>query len=246
MARTIRCEFEATNNKAEYEALIAGLQIASSIKIRKITVRSDSQLIVNQIKGSFQVKGEEMATYQRLVSGISSTFELFEIEHVSRTQNTVANALARLATSLKQEAGTSIRYLHLLKSSFEDLEVQSNQVEESVNWMTPIFEYLQRNSLPEDREEARKIKMRAARFCVIQGRLYKRSLYGPYLKCLTESQGIKVIKELHEGDARGHSGARSLVFRAVRAGYFWPTMRSDAIEHVKKCKKCQFHSNRIH
>ena len=176
MARAIRCEFEATNNEAEYEALIAGLQIASSIGIRKITVRSDSQLIVNQIKRSFQVKGEEMAAYQRLVSEISSTFELFEIEHVPRTQNTMADALARLATSLKQEDATSIRYLHLMKSSLEDSEVQSNQVEESVNWMTPIFEYLQKNSLPEDREEARKIKMRAVRFCVIQGRLYKRSL----------------------------------------------------------------------
>ena len=85
MARAIRCEFETTNNEAEYEALIAGLQIASSIGIRKITVRLDSQLIVNQVKGSFQVKGEEMAAYQRLVSGTSSTFELFEIEHVPRT-----------------------------------------------------------------------------------------------------------------------------------------------------------------
>ena len=154
MVRAIRCEFEATNNEAEYEAMIAGLQIASLIGIRKIAIRSDSQLIVNQIKGSFQVKGEEMAAYQRLVSGISSTFELFEVEHVPRTQNTVTDALALLATSLKQEEDVSIRYLHLMKSSLEGSETQSNQVGESVNWMTPIYEYLQQNSLPEDREEA--------------------------------------------------------------------------------------------
>lgn len=56
IAQAVRCEWDATNNEAEYEALIFGLHLATDIRIRDIKVTCDSLLIVNQIQGSFAAK----------------------------------------------------------------------------------------------------------------------------------------------------------------------------------------------
>ena len=54
-----------------------------------------------------------------------------------------------------------------------------------------------------------------------------------------------IIREVHEGICRNHSGARSLVQKLIRAGYYWPTMQRDAKAYVKTCDKCQGFSNTI-
>ena len=63
MEYALRLEFSATNNDAEYEAVLAGLEIAKEIGIRSIYIYSDSKLIVNQILGEFQTKGERLTAY---------------------------------------------------------------------------------------------------------------------------------------------------------------------------------------
>ena len=108
--------------------------------------------------------------------------------------------------------------------------------------MTPIIDYLQNNTLPADRNEARRVKAKAARFSIIQGKLYKRSFSGPYLRCVNSAEAKYVLTELHEGEYENHSGARSLANRAITAGYYWPTMREDSRLHVRRCNKCQRHA----
>ena len=77
------------------------------------------------------------------------------------------------------------------------------------------------------------------RFSWIDGQLYKRSLDGPYLICLTPEQDRYVLAELHEGICENHLGGRTLVHRAHTQGYYWPTIKSDAADCVKKCDPCQ-------
>ncbi|KAL5578087.1 hypothetical protein UlMin_019786 [Ulmus minor] len=67
-------------------------------------------------------------------------------------------------------------------------------------WMTPIFDYLQNNTLPEDKDTARKIKTISTRFTIIQGNLYRRSFSGPYLTCVNPSQVKTILSEIHEGE----------------------------------------------
>ena len=57
----LRLQFPATNNEAKYEALIAGLRLAREMRLQQLKVYSDSQLVVNQVKGDYQAKGENMA-----------------------------------------------------------------------------------------------------------------------------------------------------------------------------------------
>ena len=109
--------------------------------------------------------------------------------------------------------------------------------------MTPIASFLQDECLPQDAEEAKKIKKRAAKFTILNDTLYKRGFSMPYLKCVDEDKAKYILEEIHEGVCGDHAGPKSLVSKVIRTGYFWPTMQVDAIELVKKCDKCQRFGN---
>ena len=109
--------------------------------------------------------------------------------------------------------------------------------------MTPIISFLQDGHLPQDVEEAKKVRKRAARFMILNDTLYKRGFSMPYLKCVNEEESEYILKEIHEGVCGDHAGPRSLVSKVVRTSYFWPTMQVDTKELVKKCDKCQRFGN---
>ena len=105
--------------------------------------------------------------------------------------------------------------------------------------MDPIRLYIATGELPDDRNITHEIQIKSARFSIVYGQLYKWSLDGPYLKCLTPEQGQYVLAELHEGICGNHPGGRTLAHRAHTQGYYWLTMKSDAVDYVKKCDPCQ-------
>ena len=74
--------------------------------------------------------------------------------------------------------------------------------------------YIATGELPNERDRAHKIQIQSARFSLVDGQLYKRSLGKPYLKCLTPEQGQYVLAELHEGICENHPGGRTLAHRA--------------------------------
>ena len=109
--------------------------------------------------------------------------------------------------------------------------------------MTPIISFLQDEHLPQNAEEAKKIKKRTARITILNDTLYKRGFSMPYLKCVDEEEARYILEEIHGGVCDDHAGLRSLVNKIIRTGYFWPTMQVDAVEIVKKCNKCQRYGN---
>ena len=113
------------------------------------------------------------------------------------------------------------------------------------NWTMPLIAYLRSGILPDEKDAARKLKVRALRFMLIRDVLYKRGFSRPYLRCLSHEKVDYVIREVHEGICENHSGARSLVHKLIRAGYYWPTMLKDAQTYVKAYDKCQRFSNLI-
>ena len=122
-------------------------------------------------------------------------------------------------------------------------KIQEIDVEE--DWTAPLKEYLQSGSLPDEKDAARRLKVRASRFVLIKDTLYKRGFFRPYLRCLSHGEAKYVMREVHEGICGNHSGARSLVHKLIRAGYYWSTMLRDAQSYVKACDKCQRFSNLI-
>ena len=109
--------------------------------------------------------------------------------------------------------------------------------------MTPIVSYLKDGRLPEVKDEAKKLRMKAARYVLMDEVLYKRGCSQPYLRCLTLDEANYVLREVHKGACGNHLRARSLIHKVVRAGYYWPTVQVDAKAYVKACDKCQRFSN---
>ena len=86
--------------------------------------------------------------------------------------------------------------------------------------MTPIVAYLRDGRLPEDRDEVRKLRIRVARYVLIDEMLYKIGFFQPCLRCLTLDESNYVLKEVHEGACGNHLGARALIHKIIRAGYY--------------------------
>ena len=143
-----------------------------------------------------------------------------------------------MATSLPVKETIYLPIYYQLSSSIQHAQV--SQIEEAPpSWMDPIRLYIATGELPNDRSEAHKIQIQSARFSLVDDQLYKRSLGGPYLKCLTPEQGQYVLAELQEGICGNHPGGRSLAHKAHTQGYYWATMKSDASEYVRKCDPFQ-------
>ena len=109
------------------------------------------------------------------------------------------------------------------------------QVESEENWMTPIISYLKDGRLLEGTDEARKLRVRLARYVLMDEVLYKRGFSQPYLRCLAPDEAHYVLREVHEGACDNHSRARSLIHKIDRVGYYWPTIQTDAKVYVKVC-----------
>ncbi len=103
------CEYIGctTNNVAEYRALIKGLEIAAEFKANRVTVFSDSELVVRQMNGTYKVKSGGLLPLYQTAQTKSRTFDGFQIKHVRRDQNKEADQLANQGIATKDSADTS-------------------------------------------------------------------------------------------------------------------------------------------
>ncbi|XP_020420718.1 uncharacterized protein LOC109949474 [Prunus persica] len=237
----LRFKFQTSNNEAEYEALLAGLRLAKEMDARKIQIFSDSQLVVHQVNQDFTAKDASMTAYLQHARHLLATFHAHSIKQVPRSENSHADALARLASALEQGMGRHIHIKFLAQPSTQAPLICT--IDHSPTWMDPILQFLQNQTLPANPAEARSVRHRSARYLIINGSLYKWGFSLPYLRCLTPEEGHYVLREIHEGICGNHSGTRSLAHKAIRQGYVWPSLHTDAQEFTQKCDKCQRFAN---
>ncbi|GJZ99354.1 reverse transcriptase domain-containing protein [Tanacetum coccineum] len=237
----LRFQFETTNNEAEYEALIAGLRIAEKMGVKNLEVNVDSKLVANQVNGTYIAKETDMVKYLEKVKALTNTFRAFSIKQVPRSKNKKADALSKMASTSFAHLSKHVLVEELKEKSVNEKEVLAVVEEEGDTWMTPIHEYLTDETLPAERKKARAIKRKSQRFAIINGILYKKSFLGPWLRCVGPSQANYVLREIHEGSCSMHAGTRSVVAKALRTGYYWPTMHKDARTLIKACQECQVH-----
>jgi ribonuclease HI len=95
----------ATNNVAEYRALIAGLHEASAAGARRLIVRSDSELMIKQLRGEYRVKTPHLRPLFDWVVKLARRFEQVRWEHVPRELNAAADDLAKAAAKLSRARG---------------------------------------------------------------------------------------------------------------------------------------------
>ena len=149
-----------------------------------------------------------------------------------------ANALAKAASAGRaMDEYDKVQYMPSIDLS----EVQ--QIEWEENWITSIVIYLKDGRLPEGKDKARKLRIKVAKYVLIDEVLYKRGFSQPYLRCLTSGESNYVLWEVHEEACGNHSEARALIHKVIYVGYYWPTIQANAKAYVKVCDQCQCFSN---
>ena len=238
----LRFEFQASNNEVEYEAVIAGLNLAHSLEVDQPEVCSDLQLVVRQIEDTYEAKSGRMILYLQKVRDLLKKFVLVQVRHIPRVENSRADALAKLASASQEDLSRSTPVEYLAEPSIDLCDVEVAPVESESSRMETIWDYIIDGHLPDDPKEAAKIRTRSARFTNHKGSLYKRSFFTPILKCIAGKDTDYVLREVHEGICGNHIGARALAGKVLRKGYYWPTILRDANDLVKRCKIFQEHA----
>lgn len=242
---SVRLEYFCTNNQAEYEALLLGLQILESMEVKNIEAFGDSLLVVQQVSGIYQCLDGSLNRYLEKCLEIVSNLDDFTISHISRGDNFRANDLAQQASGYHVSRGKLFViekpmhknvpvYMAEQQGSSSDVLETSNMAEFN-DWRKPLLSYLENPSKSVDR----KIRRQALKYTLLDGELYRRTVEGLLLKCLSSDQSKIAMGEVHEGICGTHQSAHKMKWLLRRAGFYWPTMLEDCFKYYKGCESCQ-------
>ncbi|XP_031116903.1 uncharacterized protein LOC116020573 [Ipomoea triloba] len=247
---------QCSNNVAEYQALILGLEIAVDMKQLRINIYGDSKLVVNQVMGLYEVRKTELVSYNNYAKILMQWLGDVTIEHVPRKENKQADALAALSSTI---AHPTARIQVCQKWVVPPIFNEDGSVDETVelptafvydigqdDWRQSLIDYFTDGKLPEDPRKRVDIKHRALRFIYYNETLYRRSFEGVWLRCLGKEEALQAMQEAHSRVCGAHQSGPKLHFHIKRMGYYCPTMVKDCIDYARRCQACQFHANFIH
>ena len=156
----IRLDFPTTNNEAEYEALVAGLDLAKDAGAENMIMHYDSQVITSQINGDYECRNERMKKYLEEVKSQISSLEVKFVQ-IPRKENECADHLAKTTSIEFMNASEQVLSFVQTSSLIDDgAQIQEITVEE--NWTTPLIAYLRSGILPDGKDVARKLKVQTS------------------------------------------------------------------------------------
>ena len=241
--------------------------------MRRLTVKGDSQLLVNFSNKVYEPKDEHMEVYLVEVRKMERQFAGLELQHVPRSTNKEADNIAKRA-SKRQPQEPGVFEERLFKPSATPPLSSTTQPREELPqppatgapacgptsgarlllalepqeecWTKEFKEYLMHGTLPEKEEDAEHVARQATAYCIQDGELYRKRPNDVTLRCISSDQGRELLIDIHGGDCGLHSSSRTLVGKVFRSGFYWPTTLNDAAELVKSYEACQFHAKKIH
>ncbi|XP_070004709.1 uncharacterized protein [Nicotiana sylvestris] len=110
---TAQLRFYYTNNMAECEACILGLRLAADMGVQEVLVLGDSDLLVHQIQGEWEIRDLKLIPYRQYLHDLCQWFRSVEFRHIPRIHNEVADALATLASMLHHPDKAYVDPLHI-------------------------------------------------------------------------------------------------------------------------------------
>ncbi|XP_062014215.1 uncharacterized protein LOC133730684 [Rosa rugosa] len=122
-------------------------------------------------------------------------------------------------------------------------EIFTTENQRLPSWMDPFIDYLSKGVEPTHKAVATRLRKRATLYTIRKGKLYRKCRSFPFLKCISLEEGLRVLLSLHSGICGNHAGARNLAFKALRTGYYWPTIEEDAKRITNAFLKCHKFAN---
>eukprot|EP00267_Zea_mays_P040502 XP_008680412.1 uncharacterized protein LOC103655436 [Zea mays] len=153
--------FLASNNAAEYEALVHGLSIAVSLSIKKLMVYDDSLVVISQVNKDWDCSTDSMNKYCAAVQKLEDKFEGLEFHHVERDRNTAVDALSKLGSSQAQlPPGVFVQEIQqpsVTTDQMEECHVLSQTEADPNDWREAIIRYIRNEEEPDDKAAAERI-----------------------------------------------------------------------------------------
>jgi hypothetical protein len=171
--------------------------------------------------------------YLTAIHSLEKQFKGFTLQHVDHARSEEADALAKAAA--RGEALPFDVFYHVIGTPAfrnpEGLQLTTNVEGHRIvnlimteDWRGPITLFLQGYYHLGDVNEAKRLKHRSQDFTLIEGHMYKKGISQPMLKCVTETEGLQILREVHSGTCGSHSGPRALAAKVIRQGFYWPAI----------------------
>jgi hypothetical protein len=203
-------------------------------------LQTDSKVIVGQIEKEYIARDGTFKRYLVLVWRMENYFKGFSVEHIEGAKNTEADEMVK-AVARKTTLPTDVFFQTLQDSSLKIVEPEPRigNVIQGEDWEEPIIAYLHHHYELDNNTELLKIKQRAKAYQVTGNELYKNSVKGPLLRCLSKVEGKELLAEIHSCVCRGHIGPRALIVKVFRQGFYWSLIIDDTSKVVATCESCQ-------
>jgi ribonuclease HI len=222
-----------TNNIAKYEAVILGLRKLRALGMITCIIKTDSKVVAGQIEKEYSAKEHVLMQYLVAVRGLEKQFKGFTLQHVERNKNKEVDTLVKAAT--KGKALPSNVFYHVISTPAvqnpEGLKITQDADGHRIanlimakDWQVPITLYLQGHYHPSDRNEAKRLKHRSRYFAIVNAQLYQKGISQPLLKCITKTEGLELLCEIHSGTCGSHLGPRALAAKVICQGFYWPAV----------------------
>jgi ribonuclease HI len=211
-----RLDFSCTNNIAEYEALLLGLRKLKAMGIRRAILKTDSQVISGHVDKSSKTRDMKLEKYLDTVQRLEAFFEGFSVKNIPRGENEHADLLAKSAAQ-GLPLPSEVFFETIKAPSVELMEraVLAISPVHSEDWRTEIISFLQGNCLSDDEAYNKRMEARTRSYVIIEGELYKHGVCSPLLKCLSRTEGIELMKDIHAGLCGSHIRSRPLLGKVL-------------------------------
>ncbi|KAH7832817.1 hypothetical protein Vadar_000233 [Vaccinium darrowii] len=241
----LKADVQDPLEEAEYEGIIIGLEILREMGAATIEVIGDSQLVINQLGGTYRCNSEEIAPYYMAARQLLDEFDYASLLYIPRRFNQEANELAQIATGIKIPQGWYKRTITIQRRSLPSVKRRSASMEifttdlggQEEDWRTEIITFLKHPNL----SSTKKIRERAVQYVLIEDELYKKSLEDDLLlKCVGPQESLKVDWDKEKSCFQTIAAALGN-FYAMHPP-FLPNPSGDGLQFYKKRRK-PFRSN---
>jgi hypothetical protein len=197
-----------------------------------------------------------MDAYCLEVRKLENKFYGLEFHHVVRDNNVAADVLSKLGSTRAQvPAGVFVHELHTpsipepVPTTTDPVPSQSGQdvMMIDLDWKQPFINYIREQKVPSYKNLAEQLIRKAKSYVLVGDRLYRRgATFGVLMKCVPREEGKDILEEIHKGVYGNHASSRTLVSKAFRRAFYWPTTLGDAEELVRMCQGCQYFAKQQH
>ncbi|KAL1326344.1 hypothetical protein AAHE18_13G221400 [Arachis hypogaea] len=230
-------KYPCSNNVAEYEALILGLEILIDKGALEVQIMGDSQLVLKQLSKEFKCNNEMLQKYLVTAWELLTSFRKVSLVHIPRIHNKIANELAQIASKYRigPETIKKLSTIHQILIPANESEVLCMDEWEDSDWRKPIARYLKDPNIVVDR----KLKLQAMNFVLLADELYKKGIDGSLMRCLSQEDQNIALGEVHNGICGAHQAGKKMRWVLYRNHVFWPSMIKDCTDYAKACQECQ-------